>query len=156
MAKLLDQQNFIGRGSSHGMEDIKSKFSVCPVCSNKLINVENTLGSNVNYLCTDSGCRLYIENNYICRLDIFAYSKLVDKLGIKEISYDTYMLLKENLSGPLLQRLTTNYNEKDKSLLCIVKATSKEDAISKFRRKFSFIKITSDMVVPVTIKEEGW
>lgn len=138
------------------MRDISFKISVCPVCSKKLIEINDPYSDTKEYLCTDNTCRIHIVENHIDKLDISTYSRMVDGLNIQKQEYNTYMLLKENLSGPLLQKLTNDYNEKDRSMLCIIKANSREDAINKFKRKFAYIKVTSDMVVPISVKEEGW
>lgn len=137
------------------MIDIEQKFSVCPVCGKKLVEIRANIKNNYYYLCTDSSCRTNIESNIITKLDIEDYCKLQDKYNLNAIEKhcDAYMLLKENLSGPMLIKNSNEVFEKYKNSYCIIKAKSLEDAIEQFKNKFKYIKISKDMVVPITIRE---
>ena len=67
------------------------------------------------------------------------------------------MLLKEDLSGPLLVKNTSNSLSRTKTAFCIVKANSIDDAIKQFKERFEIIKVTKDTVVEISILEnESW
>lgn len=138
------------------MGDLNTKISFCPVCGKRLIRIKDTFKNKEYTLCSDSSCRTYILGTTISTFSIYEFSRLADsieKAKFKESNMKTYMLLKTTLSGPMLQKVTNNFDEKDKSMYCIVQAKDRDDALEKFSRRFSVIKIKPDMVVEVTIKE---
>lgn len=139
---------------------INSKYAFCPKCGNKLVNIcsANTL---LYELCPESTCRTMIKNNNISEMDIDIYSRLQQKVNFKKTT-DTrgiraYMLLKENLSGPLLIKNSSSNLSNTKVAFCIVKAEDKSNAIKLFKQRFEVIKVTPDMVVEISIIEnEAW
>lgn len=143
------------------MDSIDKQFSVCPVCGSKLIRFRQNSTDKQNYLCSDSRCRIVIKNNSIYEMDMTLYSKLQQQFGFSKQKSSNgiraYMLLKEDLSAPLLVKNTKNPLLKDRNSFCIVSAESKDDALRMFNDKFEYIKISSDMVVEINIEEiEAW
>ena len=126
------------------------KISFCPVCGKKLVKLENT----DDIVCADISCRIRIHDHIISKLDIDEFAYIQDELPRQETKSKTFMLLKENLSAPMLVKMTNNICNTTKDTFCICVAEDKEDARQKFRQRFEYINITPDMVVPITIKEE--
>ena len=137
------------------MENIKQKYSICPVCGNKLVEISANNGTLLYYLCTDSSCRTMIKESTISTMDIEIYSRVQTGFNIQQdkSKCDGYMLLNEKLSAPLMLKNNNSIYEKCKNLYCIVRAESIDDAIEQLQRKFEYIKITSERVVPINIKE---
>jgi hypothetical protein len=132
------------------------EYSVCPVCGAKLayIVVPN---SNIKYkICPDSTCRVQIKDDKINILDLDIYSRIQSnlKFDIKKNSEDRkFMLLKEDLSAPLLVKNTTDVLSKLRNKYCIIRATDLEDAKRQFNQQFKYVKIKDEMIVEVEIKE---
>ena len=135
------------------MKDLDTKFSICPRCGKRLIKLKNANTDEYYYLCVSSNCRTTIRNNCIDTMSIDLFSRLTDKINNISSDTNTYMLLKENLSGPMMQKMSNNCYDKDKIMYCIIQAKSKDDGLEKLRNKFSIIKITDEMVVPIIITE---
>ena len=131
-----------------------SQISFCPKCGSKLVCVGKGIDNDGMYLCTGTACNIAINGNTISYNNTALYAKYNEIILRAREHSNTFMLLKENLSGPMLQKLTNTALEKDKSMYCIVQADSIEDALKKFQRKFNVIKVTNDMVIPITIKED--
>lgn len=131
--------------------DIISEYKFCPKCGSELHSELSTSGKTLYSICKNSKCRTFIKGNIVDVMDIDIYSRLQCKFEYKDSGY--FMLLKENLSGPLLVKNTNNALEKCKNTLCIIEADSKQDAANKFKDKFKYIKISEDMIVPIRIVE---
>lgn len=142
------------------MNSTINEISICPKCGCKLIEVSTT-NTALYKLCPDSTCRTMIKDNLISEMDMDIYSRLQQKMKFEK-SQDTkgikaYMLLKENLSGPLLVKNSNRDLGSSKVAFCIVKANDQASAIKLFKQRFEVIKITPDMVVEVDIVEnETW
>lgn len=142
------------------MIDINCEYKICPKCGCKLINI-NSANGVLYKLCPESTCRTMIKNCNISEMEMDIYSRLQQKLGfdsktdIKGIK--AYMLLKENLLGPLLVKNSRNALSNTRTAFCIVKANDVNEAIKMFKDRFDVIKITKDMIVEVSIVErELW
>ena len=133
-----------------------NEYLICPKCGCKLIKVR-TSNSECS-LCTDSTCRTMIKNDIISEMDMDIYSRLQQRLGFKKAKeskgFKAYMLLKEDLSGPLLVKNTNKTLSRAKTAFCIVKANSMDDAIKQFKERFEIIHITNDNVVEDNIVED--
>ena len=125
------------------------KIKYCPICSKELLSIDNKYS-----LCVDTGCRVIIKNNLIKQLDIDEFSNIVEKIGATpENKSNNYMLLKTDLSGPMLLKTTNDGICNDKCMYCIIQAKSKEEAMKILKRKFKVVDITDDMIVNINIKE---
>lgn len=138
------------------MKSIDCEISFCPKCGNKLINIKST--NNLLYkVCPESTCRIMIKDGYISEMDMDIYSRLQQKVGFEKIhdikGIKAYMLLKENLSGPLLVKNSNKDLGNNKVAFCIVKAKDADSAMKLFKQRFEIIKVTPDMVVEVSIVE---
>lgn len=134
------------------MYSIKNKILLCPLCGKELAKVQINSCTEPVYVCADSSCRTFIKQDDVKHMDIDLYCKIQNKLNITKES-KTYMLLKENLSGPLLVKNSNSALETNKNCYCIIKAESQEDALNQFKQKFKYIRVTEDMVVQINIKE---
>ena len=138
------------------MNSNDNKYKICPKCGSKLIDVSIN-SSNICSLCTESTCRTVIKDNIISEMEIDMYSTIQQKIKFKREQYDSgiraYMLLKEDLSAPLLTKNTNSPFIKERTAYNIIKANSFEDAKKQFKDKFQFIKVSDDMVVEISIKE---
>lgn len=140
------------------MNSIVNEISICPKCGCKLIDITTT-STNLYKLCPDSTCRTMIKDDFISEMDIDIYSRLQQKFNFEKTQDSNgiraYMLLKENLSGPLLVKNSNKDLSSSKVAFCIVKANDKASAFKLFKQRFEVIKITPDMVVEVDIVENG-
>lgn len=138
----------------HGVIDMdKITYKYCPLCGKKLIYIDDGYKMNV---CTDSRCRTYIKDDIIGDIDLTTYSKLQQYYNFDNntvINSNTYMLLKENLSGPMLIKNTNEPTMNLRNKYCIINATDVISAINQFKQMFKYINITHDMVIPIDIKE---
>lgn len=138
------------------------KYKICPKCGLQLEEVHINIGDkNIVSVCTDSCCRTVINGGIISELDIASYAELQQRYNLKKHEDTTglkaYMLLKEDLSAPLMVKETRDPLDRNKSNFCIVRAISKEEAFSIFSKQFKYINVTYDMIVEVRIKEiEQW
>ncbi len=142
------------------MTDIDNKYIICPKCGCKLIDININSGKSYK-LCPESTCRTMINGETISEMELDIYSRLQQKVGFRKEHINSgikaYMLLKEDLSGPLLVKNTRNSLSRTKTAFCIVKANSIDDAIKQFKERFELIKITKDTVVEISILEnESW
>jgi hypothetical protein len=132
------------------------EYNICPVCGTRLayINVPN---SNVRYkICPDSTCRVQIKDDKINILDMDIYSRIQSNLNleVKKNSGDRkFMLLKEDLSAPLLVKNTNDALSKTRNKYCIIRATDLDDAKRQFNQQFKYVKIRDEMIVEIEIKE---
>lgn len=128
-------------------------FKMCPVCGNNMMTLDFGNDTKVS-ICSNTACKVVIENNEITVADDDEYLKLRANASTDlKPDTNTFMLLKADLSKPMLIKNTNKFDEKCRNTYCIVQANDIEDAISQFSRKFDVIKITKDMVVPIKIKE---
>ena len=142
------------------MTDIDNKYIICPKCGCKLIDININSGKSYK-LCPESTCRTMINGETISEMELDIYSRLQQKVGFRKEHINSgikaYMLLKEDLSGPLLVKNTRNSLSRTKTAFCIVKANSIDDAIKQFKERFELLKITKDTVVEISILEnESW
>lgn len=139
------------------MVDINSKYAFCPRCGSKLVNI-NSANEVLYGLCPESTCRTMIKDSNISEMDMDIYSRLQQKIDFKKTTatngIKAYMLLKENLSGPLLVKNSKNVLSSNKTAFCIVKDSDIYGAMRQFKERFEIIKITEDMVVEVSIVEK--
>lgn len=134
--------------------NINTELIYCPCCGSRLLKLVNNSDNNIAYLCRKTNCRILIRNSKISQMSLEGFSKLSDK--VSEVTTDDisgYMLLNEKRTGPLFVKNSNNYDERGKDTYCIVKANSIQDAITKFKRKYTYININEDNVIPVLIKE---
>ena len=137
------------------------EFKKCPLCGGKLVRIVQVSNGVVktSYLCKKSTCRIIIDSALqIRKISIEYYSFLEEKLNNAEVnnsdtSDKNYMLLKEDLSGPMMQKMTNKFDDKEKCKYVIVKAKNVDEAFEKFRKAFSVINIKNDMIVEVNIEE---
>lgn len=129
---------------------------ICPKCGSGLVHFKNK-EIITRDLCTNSACRLSISNNKIDIMDLDEYSKIQDRVGFSRIEgtqgVKAYMLLKENLSAPLLVKNNSDVLDTERNTFCIVQAKDKDDAMRQFNKRFAYIKITDEMIVEIIIKE---
>lgn len=126
-----------------------TQYSYCPQCGNKLIQIDSELS-----ICFNKACRTSISNSVISKMELDKYSKIQEKIKIVDNrEYKTYMLLKENLSAPMLIKNTNTATETKRNTYCIIKAKNIDEAILQFQQKFKYIKVNSEMVVEVSVKE---
>lgn len=142
------------------MEGIDNKYIICPKCGCKLVDIN--INNEKSYkLCPESTCRTMINGETISEMELDIYSRLQQRVGFNKehtsSGIKAYMLLKEDLSGPLLVKNARNSLSRTKTAFCIVKANSIDDAIKQFKERFELIKITKDTVVEISILEnESW
>ena len=142
------------------MVDIDNKYIICPKCGCKLVDIH--INNEKSYkLCPESTCRTMINGKTISEMELDIYSRLQQRIGFRKehtsSGIKAYMLLKEDLSGPLLVKNVRNSLSRTKTAFCIVKANSIDDAIKQFKERFELIKITKDTVVEINILEnESW
>lgn len=142
------------------MKGVSNEYTICPKCGCKLVDI-NINSEKIYKLCPESTCRTMINGKTISEMELDIYSRLQQKAGFKK-EYNSsgikaYMLLKEDLSGPLLVKNARNSLSRTKTAFCIVKANSIDDAIKQFKERFELIKITRDTVVEISILEsESW
>lgn len=142
------------------MADIDNKYIICPKCGCKLVGIH--INNEKSYkLCPESTCRTMINGETISEMELDIYSRLQQRVEINKehtsSGIKAYMLLKEDLSGPLLVKNARNSLSRTKTAFCIVKANSIDDAIKQFKERFELIKITKDTVVEINILEnESW
>ena len=134
------------------MNSIEYKY--CPMCGKELAYIGD--GYKM-YVCTNSTCRTSIKDDIIGDIDLSTYAYIQEKYN-KEIKqeksgYKAYMLLKENLSGPMFAKNTNEPFMKLRNTYCIIRATNKKDAINQFKDKYKVINISEEMVVEVSIRE---
>lgn len=133
---------------------INNEYIICPKCGKPLIYIADGYKMNI---CTNSACRLYIKDDVIGNVELRDYSLIQQNYNLNNKSSVSnkgfYMLLKENLSGPMLIKNTNNALENKRNSLCILRAESKEDAIRQFKEKFKYIKINDEMIIPIKIQE---
>ena len=122
-------------------------YKYCPKCGNKLIKF------NKGFLCYNNSCRVVIKNNSIYRMSLDEFIEIQDVIGEQNNSSNSYMLLKEDLSAPLLIKNTNSPLERNKNTYCIIRAKNLDDALEQFSSKFSYIKVNKDMIVKVNINE---
>lgn len=133
---------------------INNEYTICPKCGKPLIYIADGYKMNI---CTNSACRLSIKDSIIEDVELRDYSLIQQKYNLNNKSSVSnrgfYMLLKENLLGPMLIKNTNGALENKRNSLCILRADSKEDAIKQFKEKFKYIKINDEMVVQINIQE---
>jgi leucyl aminopeptidase (aminopeptidase T) len=130
-------------------------FTICPVCGGRLSKIRINNNKYELYICRDSICRTTIQNNKVFKMELGKYCIIQDKISenVEDKKSNTYMLLKRDLSSPLLVKNTNSATEKNKNSYCIINAKSHEDAVKQFKDKFKAIIVTDDMVVNIEIKE---
>lgn len=140
---------------------VNIELKKCPLCGGKLAKLiqHNNNEEKVAYMCKKSTCRIFIDYTMrIYKLSIEYFSVLEEKLNStinsSEDSCDkNYMLLKEDLSGPMMQKMTNKFDDKEKCRYVIVKAKNVDEATEKFKKAFSVINIKNDMIVEINIEE---
>lgn len=125
----------------------------CPLCGKELYTINNL--KSKYYICKDSTCRAIIKEDKITVAEIDKYLDIKERLNIEESrnNSNAYMLLKENLSGPMLIRINNNNINSIKCMYCIIYANSHDEAYEIFKKRFDFIKVTHDMIVNIDITE---
>ena len=136
------------------MGNIKAEYLYCPVCRTKLYKVRGTSNNELYSVCTNSSCRKFIKNDSIAEMDISIYSRIQPFFPYDNTDTNIFILLKENLKGPLMSKATNGPFDKDRCMYNIVHAESREDAVDKFQKKFEHIEITGEMVAPIHIVED--
>lgn len=133
---------------------INNEYTICPKCGKPLIYIADGYKMNI---CTNSACRLCIKDDVIGNVELRDYSLIQQNYNLNNKSSVSnkgfYMLLKENLSGPMIIKNTNSALENKRNSLCILRAGSKDDAIKQFREKFKYIKINDEMIVQIKIQE---
>jgi hypothetical protein len=97
-----------------------------------------------------------IKDDKINILDMDIYSRIQSNLNleVKKNSGDRkFMLLKEDLSAPLLVKNTNDALSKTRNKYCIIRATDLDDAKRQFNQQFKYVKIRDEMIVEIEIKE---
>lgn len=133
-----------------------NEYLICPKCGCKLVSVN--IGNSNYRICPESTCRTMIKDSTISEMDMDIYSRLQQKINFKKEKSShgikAYMLLKEDLSGPLLVKNTNKSLSRTKTAFCIIMANSIDDAIRQFKERFEIIHITRDNVVEISIMED--
>lgn len=129
-------------------------YKCCPVCGKKIIYIGDGYKMHI---CTNSSCRTSIKDEVIGDVDLTTYAEIQQKYDFNnkthKVGQSAFMLLKEDLSGPMFAKNTNEALMKLRNTYCILRAIDKEDALKQFRQKYKVIKINDDMVVEIEITE---
>lgn len=129
-------------------------YKYCPMCGKELAVVKMHNTDTNYYVCRDIACRTQIKFDKISIIDIDKFANLQPRFNDSNNNDGAFMLLKEDLSAPLLQKNSNNILVRDRNKYCIIRAKDKEDAIRQFKEMFDVIRIDSEMVVPIDIHEK--
>lgn len=137
------------------MDGTRTEFKYCPKCGKKLYHVEPNNGKEPYDICNDAICRHVVKQNRIMQLSIEQYSLLQERYSLNKNKEQQkiFMLLKQDLSGPMLSKLIQDIAKRDRNTYNIITCESKNEAFKQFKERFSAIDMKENMIIPIDIVE---